>query len=365
VPFGSYVYIFLFLPLVWLDLLRPEVVIFGSSRVKYGIPASWPGMKGERVYNFGIEAVHIPEEMDTIRFAVRTHRPRLVLIGLDLFQFLKNTGTLAGFSSDRLNMIAFSPFTALLSRTRETCLSLTAVEALAATIRGSLDRPNRPTRFIRGFDTIRGLARKTNQQDYLEYLWKFTQNRRRPVNQSYISRLFRTIKWLSEKGVETKLFINPMSADHLLAVEATGVARDLGGLKQKLAQKTQVIDFSYICSVNKTRANYYDASHFRAPVGEMILRRLQSDLQEGPKDFGMRFNAQNVDNELEESRTRLTQYKLREQNLFEAFMTAARDHKKDRFKTKVSKLLGFDKRVLPTSADERIVKEGGTIGGDI
>jgi hypothetical protein len=328
-------------------LREPEVVIFGSSRVKYGIPASWPGVDGKRVYNFGIEAAHIPEEMDVIRFAVRTHQPKLVLIGLDLFQFLKSAGTTAGFSSERLSMIALSPFTAILYRTRETCLSLTAVEAMAGTIKGSLDRPDRPTRFIRGFDTFRGLARKTNQQDYVEYLWKFTRDRRRPVQKTYVSDLAWTVRWLATRGVEAKLFINPMSSDHLLAVEATGVARDLEVLKRSLAQSLQVVDFSYVGPVNTKRANYYDASHFRATVGQTILRRLKSDLRDGPKDFGTRLDARNVDDELEGMRARLVDYKNRERDLFEALAAATKHRNKVRFKTEVQMLLGFDKG-LPT-----------------
>ena len=55
--------------------MAPDVAFFGSSRINYCTPAEWPGVDDDKVFNFGLNAAHIPEESYYFKGALEAHQP--------------------------------------------------------------------------------------------------------------------------------------------------------------------------------------------------------------------------------------------------------------------------------------------------
>jgi len=85
--------------------------------------------------------------------------------------------------------------------------------------------------------------------------------------------------------------------------------------KERLAGMTDYYDFSGFNSVTTSAMNYYEESHYRYRVGDMIIARIfGSDAVKLPDDFGVLVTKQNIGRHLETQKRELEQY-LRKQNL--------------------------------------------------
>ncbi len=98
-------------------------------------------------------------------------------------------------------------------------------------------------------------------------------------------------------------FINPFyrqtylnSADALLPV------------KERLAQLTDYYDFSGFNSVTMDPMNYYEESHYRYRVGDMIIARIFGGKAKLPDDFGVMVTRQNICGHLENQKRELEAY---------------------------------------------------------
>lgn len=92
-------------------------------------------------------------------------------------------------------------------------------------------------------------------------------------------------------------------------------AEGLLSIKERLAKLTNYYDFSGINSITTNDLNYYEESHYRYQVGNMIIARIfGSGAVKFPDDFGVLVTQQNVDRHLKDQQQELTKY-LREHNL--------------------------------------------------
>ncbi|MEE9910732.1 MAG: hypothetical protein K4571_03310 [Deltaproteobacteria bacterium] len=99
-------------------------------------------------------------------------------------------------------------------------------------------------------------------------------------------------------------FINPFySRLYLNNAEA------FSSVKARLAQVTDYYDFSGLNSVTTNAVNYYEESHYRYRVGDMIVLRLfGGNAKKPPDDFGVMVTRQNIGRHLENQKSELEDY---------------------------------------------------------
>lgn len=92
-------------------------------------------------------------------------------------------------------------------------------------------------------------------------------------------------------------------------------AEELFRVKERLAQLTDYFDFSGINSVTTNALNYYEESHYRYLVSDMIVARIFGDhAVKVPDGFGVLVTRQNIDRHLKNQRRELEQY-LQDQSI--------------------------------------------------
>jgi hypothetical protein len=92
-------------------------------------------------------------------------------------------------------------------------------------------------------------------------------------------------------------------------------AEALMNVKERLAQLTDYFDFSGFNSVTTNDMDYYEESHYRYRVGDMIIKRIFGDgAVDVPDDFGVLVTRENVGRYIKQQKRELEQY-LQAKNL--------------------------------------------------
>lgn len=98
--------------------------------------------------------------------------------------------------------------------------------------------------------------------------------------------------------IELIVFINPINA---VTYRANNM-REFNEFKYQLAQITEYYDFSGLNDVTTNNYYYYETSHYRPLVGDMIIKRI---FHHGNDDFGFYVTKENVINHLHELEAQL------------------------------------------------------------
>jgi hypothetical protein len=342
--------------------IRPDVVLLGDSRVGMGLPDRWPGVPANRVFNFGLDDLQIEEAKETVDFMIRTHRPRILVVGIDLLIFSRRFKPFpVDYSRDRMEWASFSALTRILWQTKETVFSFDALRRARTTVTESGKQPKTVLFSPGGYRRDVGEKASANRRQYRYYVWNYLTNRYR--NYRYREAGLRDFDGLVETarraGIELHVFWVPKSADMLAVVDLTGRTAALEGIKRHVASVVPFWDFGLVSSVTRERNNYYDMSHFLGRVGRLVASRLADPAPEVPPDFGALVTADNVEQHLDEARARLEAYKDENPELMAAFETALkRRSKKDEFLAEIMPLLSFSAAPRGTSDGKgRPVKE--------
>jgi len=111
-------------------------------------------------------------------------------------------------------------------------------------------------------------------------------------------------------GFKLIFFINPFYDQFYV-----NNAESLFTVKERLAKLTGYYDFSGFNAVTIDAVNYYEESHYRYHVGDMIMGRLFNiEAIHVPEDFGVWVTKQNINGHLETQRRELDAY-LRSEHL--------------------------------------------------
>jgi hypothetical protein len=106
-------------------------------------------------------------------------------------------------------------------------------------------------------------------------------------------------------GFSITFFITPFYSNFYL-----NYAEGLLSIKERLAKLTDYYDFSGINSVTTNDMNYYEESHYRYRVGDMMIKRMFGDTTDTSDDFGVLVTSQNVARHLKNQKHELEQYLL-------------------------------------------------------
>lgn len=156
-----------------------------------------------------------------------------------------------------------------------------------------------------------------------------------PHDGSSFDYLRHIIEYCREHGIDVRLFTTPIHARNLEISVATGAWPSIEDGKRRLVallaedaarhpgeEPIPLYDFADYSSVTteplpppngrQEMANYWDSSHFKAMVGDMVLDRVlcfESPGRAIPPDFGLRLNSANVEEHLAGVRQRQAAYR--------------------------------------------------------
>lgn len=321
---------------------KPDVLLIGSSRLNYCTPAKWPGVPDDLVYNMGINAVHIPEEKLFFEHALKTHRPKIVAIGIDLLQFSSRYNHIQkGYSEERMAAVSTSSLSAMLFKLRETVYNFDAIIQSKEVIDASMKNP-RLTYHERGWDKMRLETPWPGRSKYRQILFRYhtkTYRLFRRSQKNYVL-FFEMVKAAKEKGINIVMYINPVSIDFLTCYEVNGIWSEFERMKRRLVKLGPVWDFNYVNDITIDRENFIDPSHFKATIGEKITSLLAKNASDRKDDFGVLLTHENVKKTLRWQRDRYEQWMLDNPESVEMLKEARKTKNRRLFNNRAIRIIG-------------------------
>lgn len=321
---------------------KPDMVLFGSSRVNYCTRSTWPGVDDDKVFNYGINAAHIPEYYRYVKAALKTHEPKLMTLGVDFLQFsARFNEPREGFSQDRLDMVALSPVSGFLYKSMETVFSFDAVGKSLDTMRASLKMPDGQY-FERGWDT-RAKARRRGWYHYRRLLYGYTRGTYRKFkwSKSNARRFEKMMDMVDRTGIERRVYIHPISTDFLTAIDLNGKWKYFDRFKRMVVENGgAVYDFNYVNSVTANRRRWVDPSHFLPDIAERMKVIMDDGEIPAGSDFGVILTKDNIDEELKRQRRLYEEW--RDANPVDVGLVryALEERSRDRFYARAIRIIG-------------------------
>lgn len=107
-----------------------------------------------------------------------------------------------------------------------------------------------------------------------------------------LSDLYKLKRLADNYGIHLIFFINPIHRTTYLDTDL----RQFFIFKRRLAEITSYYDFSGLNSITTNNVYYYETSHYRPIVGDMMLKRIFGHPQVGvPRDFGVFVTRNNIE----------------------------------------------------------------------
>lgn len=300
---------------------KPEVLYFGSSRVEIGLPAKAELFPGKSVYNAGTQASTLGNVIPLMEHVLSGYTPRVIVLGLDFATFTTepsqvdfDMSLLSASSTEYRIRRFFHDLTRALSP-EATMNSLRSIRALLAD--HPYDETDEPASLL-GQASDAEMERLTivrgKNIEAFQWALRFAYGPSLDENDgSFKKRIDDGLKMLDAfvalactRQITLRIFYNPRHAlaEHGLNRGYWPVLEywkgELGQMSTKYQQDgcdVRIFDFSGYNSITTESVlgvtattglrNYWEASHYKSVVGEMILRRLFS-LNDAslPPDFG-------------------------------------------------------------------------------
>jgi hypothetical protein len=295
-----------------LEVMReePTIIVLGTSRTEVGIDPDHPVFtKEQSAYNLGLAGGTMYEAKRYFQHAL-VNQPELeqVVIGLDFFMFNgARVKQQIDFNGNRLEKTS-PPLNDVISST----LSVVPIKASAETIVANINQTE-PTAYYRDNGSI--ARRHPPDQSILETFQSFlaTEYSRYykdyTLSQERLSDLETIVNICKQQGIEVKLFISPSHAAQWEAIRAAGLWPVFEEWKRELVKIAPVWDFSGYNSIttepiSDQTKNYFEASHYRNEVGDLVLNRMYSHREEEvPPDFGTLLTPETIESHLDKINT--------------------------------------------------------------
>lgn len=290
--------------------IKPKTVILGSSRTDIGLDPKHPALVNEPAYNLGLVGPNMYEVRRYFEHAV-ANQPNLktVVLGVDFLMFNENWKNSPDFDESRLEKTSLKAQDFI-----NISFSTSALKASKNTIESSLEseayylyRPD-GLRYVYGNEPNESLKRKFEKMlgGFLEGEKAY---QRHQVSQVHLDSFRKIVEISQEKNIELKVFISPPHATQIEAIRVAGAWSEFEDWKREIVAITPVWDFSGYNSITTEHIsdemkNYWDSSHYRKEVGDLILDRLfEREESVIPDDFGTLVTTDNMESHLKEIRT--------------------------------------------------------------
>ena len=286
---------------------RYDCFVFGSSRVSN---IDVRTIKNYRCYNMTSNGGLPHEYLDNLKYMLKKGvNMKLVLVGLDDFSFKSNP-------ADRLSQPLRHPYPPVLNQSLAPfylryLFSILAqhimspvIDGYIGKIRGKIEMPpvyfdiaNTGQIFAPGADKFIEEHAEAHRKDpkFTEKIESVTGDNMKGT----IDDLTQMVNLLKAHGIPSVFFINPPYKNWFLDLNLD----EFGRFKRELAKLTDFYDFSGLNSITRDAYNFYNPSHYRLPIGNIMLARmLGNGTTPVPGDFGVLVTSENVEAHLQHLR---------------------------------------------------------------
>lgn len=248
--------------------MSTKVVYIGTSRVLLGFRNHEVGYKDNEVYNLAFNSLSLAEMENYLKFAYKVHKIEKVYIGLDFFQFDKNSfySLESNFPHDRLEKII---------NNKQEFIQLSDTfhlyNKVIKTVRESRKSPDKVSEYCNGW-LIEKENASTNLNAYYGVLNQYiTRYRRWQYEPKTMECLQRIVAEAKKNNVEVHVFFNPINIDLQALIYATGHRDDLFYVKSQVADIVGTLyDFNLANSYTENRKLYHEGSHYLSKFGDMM-----------------------------------------------------------------------------------------------
>ncbi|MBI5725182.1 MAG: hypothetical protein HZA50_14580 [Planctomycetes bacterium] len=295
---------------------RFDAVIFGSSRAEFALDPRSGAWGGMRVANCAIRGASAIEIADMVDYAVRIGRPSQLLICVDFYMFNERFGY-----ADDYAMSRFNPAVSLPEYHLNNLLSLGVTTYSCKTLdrwrKGKISEYDE----LGFYDRVPGMVKGGFRAGFRRSITYFTGSMypQYKLGRGHFEAFERILRTCREKGIRLDVAILPIHAMHLECIAANGLWQQFGLWKLELTRimgdqarrdpgwQGRLWDFTGYAGYTvepvppdgdkSTWMNWYwDSSHFRKELGELVLRRILKTADRPGEDdpFGVLLDPSNV-----------------------------------------------------------------------
>ncbi len=294
-------------------LIKPKTIIMGSSRVHDGVnPNSIKLENYHPVYNYGFEMARIKEIKYYLQHAIKNSEVKNLIFGIDFFMFNKFERLNSTFDSEIVKKdvtfidVYFKPL-----------LSMSSVLNSYRSIKSSVAYPERREFLSNGYrpgkHVFYGLKDYGKLHNYTN--WTFLSSKssatlyysKMATDEETFQDFEEILKICKVNNINVKLYISPAHAnldgEGLLAA---GLYKELEDWKRSISSITSdfevpLYDFSGYNLVTTEEVitpmnNYWDSSHFKEKIGDIILDRVLN--VDNKHNFGVLISPSNIESHL-------------------------------------------------------------------
>lgn len=284
--------------------LRPKAIFLGTSRVDLGLDPTHEALRNQQpVYNLGLPKANMYEVLQYFHHALTNNKNLSdVVLEVDFYlMFNSNTElTQSDFKLNRLNKKNLNIEDAV-----NAIFSSNAIYDSLETIKDNINYNINPY-LNNGMRTVyyeplseNNLTRfKKKINNYLNLYKKYHLAYQRLQDLQTLVNLCKANK------ISLKVFIDPLHATQYEAMRAAGLWSEFERWKREVVKITPVWDFSGYNSITSEPINnnmkyYFESSHYRKEVGDLVINRLFSYQEENaPLDFGTFITLDNIESHL-------------------------------------------------------------------
>ena len=272
-----------------------QTIIIGTSRPDLALnPETWKNLTGNETYNFGVTSATIYEQRRYIEHIFSNgENIEEVILCVDFFNFIDNPQHQQlkcnpGFDDEQIGK-SFPTLTNL----QKTIFSWDAVKDGFLTVQNNFnEQTNYPCHELNGKFSEEYLNKSYNRKDvFLDilYIWKKNINFADAYIYEESFKYFQQmVELCREKNIKLYVFIFPLYPLHYECFNPCWEVYE--EWKVKLTSIHDVYDFTCFDENITQRKNFWDTSHIKSNVGDMILKSIHS----GELTFGEILTPENV-----------------------------------------------------------------------
>ena len=285
---------------------KPKTIFLGSSRVKCGFNSHCVEKFVESdYYNAAISGVQFDEIFAYFEHALY-NQPKLnhVFIGIDFYSFNDFVKVPSEFSDKRLNK------SYLIFPDLKNFYSIQGLKSSLKTIRANWINEEG--------DIPEILKRPYAVLNQLKVAWY----KKYEISEDRIEKFKKIVKTCKEKNIKLSVFINPVTSMYWEMIYQDGKWDTFEELKRRLCEIYPIYDFSGYNYINVEGTKdlggefYYEFTHFKPKVGEMILKKMNG-IEIEYSDFGILLTPNTVEESLKKIRLKRDEWIIHNQHVID------------------------------------------------
>lgn len=128
---------------------------------------------------------------------------------------------------------------------------------------------------------------------------------------NYLEYFKDTIEFCKSNNIKVFVYIPPMYSDHFDALSSAGYYDEFELFKKELAKITDFIDFSGHNSISENKYNYWDSSHLRVEMTEVIMGEIfNNNSVDAQEKLGVFVTEKNINEHLQNLRYQIKDYDI-------------------------------------------------------